>query len=59
MTRRQGTNHVLHALLSVLTLGIWVLVWITVAVSNRYTAPVLCTRCGARIKRAVARVAQA
>ena len=28
------TSHVLHLLLSVFTLGIWVPVWITVALSN-------------------------
>lgn len=37
MARRndQKTSHVLHLLLSVITIGLWVPVWILVAVSHR------------------------
>ena len=31
---RHRTNHVLHLILSVLTLGFWIFVWILVAMSN-------------------------
>lgn len=51
LMRRQGTNHVLHLVLTVLTIGIWGLVWIFVAVSNKGTAPWRCSVCGTRIKR--------
>lgn len=29
---RKGTNHILHLLLTILTAGLWLLVWIGVAV---------------------------
>ncbi len=28
MVRRKSTNHILHLILSVLTAGIWIIVWI-------------------------------
>lgn len=31
----QKTSHILHLILSVLTLGLWVPVWVIVAVSHR------------------------
>lgn len=36
MAKRQGynTSHVLHLLLSVISVGIWIPVWIIVAISN-------------------------
>lgn len=49
--RRTGTNNVLHGLLSLFTLGIWVIVWILVAVSNKSSQPWRCTVCGTQIKR--------
>ena len=51
LMRRQGTNHVLHLILTVLTLGVWLLVWIFVALSNKTSAPWRCSVCGTRIKR--------
>ena len=32
--QRHETSHVLHLLLSVVTVGIWIPVWVLVAVSN-------------------------
>ena len=34
LSKKKKTNHVLHLLLSVVTLGVWVLIWILVAISN-------------------------
>ena len=32
---RKKTNHVLHLLLSLVTVGFWIPVWILVAINNR------------------------
>lgn len=34
MSKKKKTNHVLHLLLSLITAGLWLPVWILVAVSN-------------------------
>lgn len=34
LSRKPNTSHLLHLILSLLTLGLWVIVWIIVAVSN-------------------------
>ena len=34
LAKRKRTSHVLHLLLSLLTLGLWVPVWLLVALSN-------------------------
>lgn len=34
LSRKKRTNHVLHFLLSIVTIGFWVVVWILVALSN-------------------------
>lgn len=34
LSKKKKTSHVLHLLLSIVTAGIWVLIWILVAVSN-------------------------
>lgn len=34
LSQKKRTSHVLHLLLSLLTAGVWVIVWILVAVSN-------------------------
>lgn len=40
---REQPNHVLHLLLSVVTLGLWLIVWFWLATTNR---PWRCTVCG-------------
>jgi hypothetical protein len=34
LSRKKRTNHLLHLLLSVLTAGLWVIMWALVAISN-------------------------
>lgn len=42
---RPGTNHILHLLLSVITMGFWVVVWILAAVKIGGWS---CPHCGSR-----------
>lgn len=42
---RQGTNHILHLLLTLLLCGTWLIVWLIVAAVNE-GKPYLCTHCG-------------
>ena len=39
-------NHLLHLVLSALTLGVWTLVWITLTIINASKLP-RCVQCGA------------
>lgn len=32
LMRRQGTNHILHLLLSIVTCGFWVIIWILTSI---------------------------
>lgn len=43
--KRKGTNHILHAILSIFTLGFWVIIWIgsTIKFGGWY-----CSACGSR-----------
>ena len=34
LSKKKKTNHVLHLLLSIITVGIWIIIWILVAASN-------------------------
>ena len=34
LSKKKKTNHVLHLLLSLITFGIWILIWLIVAASN-------------------------
>lgn len=34
LSRKKKTSHILHLFLSVITMGLWVVVWIIVALSN-------------------------
>jgi len=43
MVRRKGTNHLLHLVLSVLTGGFWIIVWILASVKFGGWR---CTQCG-------------
>ncbi len=44
---RQGTNHIVHALVSLFLCGLWIPVWIIVTL-NASTAPYFCSQCGLR-----------
>ncbi len=50
LIRRQGANHVLHLLLTLLTAGLWVIVWLLAAVK---VGGWRCTRCGRRVRRSL------
>lgn len=39
-----STSHVLHLLLSLITVGFWVIIWLLVAANNSSAAQ--CTECG-------------
>lgn len=43
---RKGTSHVLHLLLSLITFGVWLPVWIILALNSSTTGQ--CTECGHR-----------
>lgn len=45
MIRRAGTNHILHLILTVLTLGLWLIPWMFVSVK---IGGWRCTQCGGR-----------
>jgi hypothetical protein len=44
--RRNVPNHVMHLLLTLLTMGFWLIVWILVALSSE---PYICTTCGHKL----------
>ncbi len=46
--KQQTVSHVLHLLVSVFTLGIWLLAWAWVAVTSDDTAQ--CVKCGRRVR---------
>lgn len=48
LAERETPNHVLHLLLSVLTLGLWLFVWLAQSI---YPRPFLCPICGGKTKR--------
>ncbi|MBA3576181.1 MAG: hypothetical protein H0W39_00995 [Sphingomonas sp.] len=48
LAERQTPNHLLHLVLSVLTLGLWLIVWLAQAI---YPRPYLCPMCGGKTKR--------
>lgn len=41
---QKTTSHVLHLLLSVLTAGLWIVIWVLVSISNSTQGQ--CTECG-------------
>ena len=43
LVRRKGTNHLLHLILSILTAGLWVIVWILASIKFGGWR---CTQCG-------------
>lgn len=46
LAERAGTSHVLHLLLSVLTCGLWLVVWLGTAIKFGGWR---CSRCGSRV----------
>jgi hypothetical protein len=44
MVTREGVNHILHLLLTVFLCGLWLFVWIPLAIGGG--GPWRCTRCG-------------
>jgi hypothetical protein len=48
-TVRNGTNHILHLLLSFFTLGFWLPVWVNIATRKQ---PDICNECGTNIDEA-------
>lgn len=43
MVRRKGTNHLLHLILSILTAGFWLIIWVLASVKFGGWR---CTQCG-------------
>lgn len=46
LARRKGTNHILHLLLSIVTGGIWIIVWILCSIK---IGGWRCSQCGGRV----------
>lgn len=49
LAEKQTPNHVLHLLLSVVTVGFWIPIWIIVAIGNDF-AGYQCPHCGAKTR---------
>lgn len=47
MTQKNTPNHLLHLILTVLTLGVWAIVWIILMLSN--IGGRRCTECGQKV----------
>lgn len=45
MFRKEKQNNVLHLILSVVTVGVWLPVWLLIAIAGAFT-PYRCTVCG-------------
>lgn len=43
--QKERINHLLHLVLSVLTLGLWLIVWVAVGIANS-SKPSRCVTCG-------------
>jgi len=46
--RREGVNHVLHAIISIFSCGLWLLVWAIIAVTSG-SAEYACPTCGGKV----------
>ena len=44
MHTQPSTSHILHLLMSIITAGLWIIIWVIVAMSNSTSAQ--CTECG-------------
>lgn len=49
MFTKPGMSHLLHLILSVLTLGIWLIVWLILAMGHSTKKP-RCTNCGTELR---------
>ncbi|MCK4340303.1 MAG: hypothetical protein KAY37_01095 [Phycisphaerae bacterium] len=52
---RPGLNHILHLLLSLVTCGCWILVWVLLAVLPPHE-PYQCRTCGAKLHKSELRM---
>jgi len=48
MIKRKGTNHVLHLLLSIVTAGFWIIIWILCSIK---IGGWRCSACGCKTKK--------
>lgn len=48
MHTRPGINHVLHLILSIITLGFWLVVWLILAIAKGAERP-RCVNCGTQL----------
>lgn len=46
--RKEGVNHVLHAIISIFSCGLWVIPWAIIAMTTGY-AEYACPTCGGRV----------
>jgi len=61
LIRRKGVNHVLHLLLTLVTLGLWLPVWVVLSAMNneRSQSGWRCAQCGSKTKRDVSSIENA
>ena len=52
LVRRRAPNHILHLLLTLVTLGFWVIVWLGVSVQFGGWS---CSKCGAKARTGIPR----
>ena len=50
MIRRKGTNHIFHLLLSVITYGIWIPIWILISIK---IGGWRCIQCGSKANKSL------
>ncbi len=43
---RKGTNHILHLLLSIITFGLWIIIWVLVSIK---IGGWRCSKCGSSV----------
>jgi len=48
LVRRKGTNHILHLILTLLTAGLWVIIWILLSIK---IGGWKCSKCGRSSRR--------
>ena len=48
LLRRKGTNHILHLILSLITGGLWIIIWVLVTIK---VGGWRCTTCGTKSAR--------
>ena len=46
--KREGINHFAHLVLSIVTLGLWAISWVSVIIGHRHR-PFYCDQCGFRL----------